>query len=408
MHFDVQAIDVSQLEGWQDSKKNDGPEQFVCDFAGCSKTFTGKGYLRRHLSSHSEQNAPPASYEGWRQHHEYVHIYGLPDGRVWSCEAGRFLKGTKLNGYIVLRIDGKRIQRHRLNFEIAYGRAILPGMDVDHIVPSPIPEDGSEQSPQDDSWCNLQELSRLEHNRKTLKDNPGAGKKRSVTRGFPVIARHVASGREVRYVSVSAAASTLGLVREPVSRRIQRGSSVEYGGHVFRRCPEHVAEQEDMPGEEWKDAKLHGRLLRGTKVSNLGRVQLCDGRRTEGRIEHGRHRVGLQVDGHRKDVFVYVLIAHTFIGPPPSDKHTVDHIDGNCCHNVIGNLHWATVEEQTRNTKRNRAVRKHNLQGTLLQTYGTVAEAAEKNDVSYGRVHYAATTGSTDTGFRWEFVKRVT
>lgn len=174
-----------------------GLGQFVCDSAGCGMTFNDKGCLKRHLSSHSKQNARPSSYKGWKQHYKYKHIFGLPDGCVWSCKAGRFLQGRKLRGYVGVTIDKKHILRHRLNFEIAHGRAILPGMEIDHIIPSPIPDDGSERLPQDDSWANLQELTRPEHRRKTIADNPGAGKKAGVTSGFPIIASHVASGEEV-------------------------------------------------------------------------------------------------------------------------------------------------------------------------------------------------------------------
>lgn len=371
----------------------DSPEkQFVCDFPGCSKTFGSKPPFTRHLRSHSEQNAPPSSYEGWKQHYKYKHLYGLPDGSVWSCHVGRFLKGRMLDGYSVLQIDGKDVRRHRLNFEIDHGRAILPGMEIDHIIPSETP---------DDSWANLQELTKPEHHRKTLAENPDFGQKSSVTKGSRIIALHVASGKEVPYASIKVAASALGLPQATVTLRIREGSSKEYGGHVFRRCALHVAEQDDKPGEEWKDAKLYERLIRGIRVSNLGRVQFLRGRRTEGWIQNERHEVGLTVDGRNVRVFVHVLMAHTFLGPPPSVEHTVDHIDRNCVNNIIENLRWAITSEQGRNKVTNRAVCKYDLQWKLLETYSTIAEAAEKSGISWDRVNYAVRTGSTANGFCW-------
>lgn len=380
-----------------------GPkEEFICDT--CARIYTSKWNFTRHASSHSDQNAPPSSYEGWRQHYEYKHIFGLPDGRVWNCRLGRFLKGVTNRGYIRLRIDGKVLQRHRLNFEIAHGRAIFPDMEIDHITPSPVPNNGTERPPQDDSWANLQELTRLEHNIKTRADNPGAGKKRGVTQGFPVIARHVATGKETPFASINAAGLTLGLNTTMVWKCIKQGTGKEHGGHVFRRCPEHMVEQADRAGEVWKDAKLHGRSLRGIMVSSLGRVQLSNGRRTEGQLVQGRHKVNLRVDGKGVSVFVYNLMAHTFIGKPPTPEHTVDHIDGICDHDEISNLRYATKIEQGRNRTNNRAIRKYDLQGKLLQTYGTIAEAAEKHDLSRRQVGYAARNGSMSTGFRWEYV----
>jgi hypothetical protein len=127
--------------------------------------------------------------------------------------------------YTLLTIDGKGIRKHRLNFEITMGRAIGPGMDVDHIVTPPKHTDGSKRPTQDDSWKNLQELPRTKHNRKTQADNPQAGKKRGATQGFPVIARHVETGGEIRYESITDAAKTLKISRWSICSQIQRGSA---------------------------------------------------------------------------------------------------------------------------------------------------------------------------------------
>jgi hypothetical protein len=385
----------------------DGPKQFVCDSPGCGKICASKSRFTRHQRSHLEQNAPPTSFEDWKQHYKYKHIFGIPDGRVWSCESGRFLEGNKFNGYVRLSIEGKGIQKHRLNFEIANGRAIGLDMEVDHIVPSREPEDGSERLPPDDSWANLQELTSEEHHLKTRADNPEAGKTSGLTQGFPVFALHVASGIEKRHDSIRVAASALNLSIMTIARRIGQGSSKEVGGHVFRRCPDHVAEQADKPGEVWKDAIYYGVPIRGVRVSSMGRVQLSDGRRTKGAIRKGRHCVGLRVDNEDANVQVYNLVAHTFISPPPTPKHTVDHIDGDCQNDVLSNLCWATQKEQGRNKKNNRAVSKYDLQeGKLLQTYGTIAEAAEDSCVSERRVVYAAKTGGTRTGCIWKYVEQ--
>lgn len=96
-------------------------------------------------------------------------------------------------------------------------------------------------------------------------------------------------------------------------------------------------------------------------------------------------------------------MAHTFIGHPPTPNHTVHHKDGNCLNDDLSNLCWATKVEQGRNMKSNRAICKFDLQWKLLQTYGTVAEAADNNKMSWGHVKYAAETGSTATGFSWKF-----
>lgn len=378
----------------------EGQEDFVCDSPGCSRSFTAKRYLSIHQRSHSKTNAPLASLEGWKQHFKYKHIFGIPDGRVWNTQLGSFQKGTRSDGYTALRIEGKVVKRHRLNFEIATGRAIKPGMEIDHIVASPRPTDGSDPPPQDDKWTNLQELTRAEHRRKTLVDNPGIHKKVSIAQGFPLIALQVSTGRETRFISIGEAARTLGLDHNSIGRRIRRGSTKGLRGYIFRWCPEHLAEQSDQPGEVWKDAIFAGQPIKDVRVSNMGRVQMRDGRRTKGQIRNGRHRINLRVQG-QKISFAYVLVANTFLGDRPSPEHTVDHIDGNSLNDVLENLRWATKVEQARNQKRNTAVVKYDLEGNVLQIYETIAQAVQDSGLTLGRLTYAARTGGKKTGFLW-------
>jgi hypothetical protein len=47
--------------------------------------------------------------------------------------------------------------------------------------------------------------------------------------------------------------------------------------------------------------------------------------------------------------FVHRLVALAFLGEPPTEDHTVDHIDTNAQNNHVSNLRWATNEEQHRN-----------------------------------------------------------
>lgn len=52
-------------------------------------------------------------------------------------------------------------------------------------------------------------------------------------------------------------------------------------------------------------------------------------------------------DGERKDRYVHVLMAKTFI-PNPNNKLCVNHIDGNKAHNNLENLEWVTHSENTK------------------------------------------------------------
>lgn len=71
---------------------------------------------------------------------------------------------------------------------------------------------------------------------------------------------------------------------------------------------------------------------------------------------------------------------YRYIGPCPSDKHSVDRIDGNKGYEP-GNVRWATVSEQSRN-------RSSNVYTTLNGVRMLYIEAAEilgvkKNVISY-------------------------
>ena len=54
-----------------------------------------------------------------------------------------------------------------------------------------------------------------------------------------------------------------------------------------------------------------------------------------------------------KQYFAHRLVAQAFL-PNPENKPVVDHIDGDTMNNYIGNLRWATSEENARNTKKYR------------------------------------------------------
>lgn len=49
--------------------------------------------------------------------------------------------------------------------------------------------------------------------------------------------------------------------------------------------------------------------------------------------------------GHDKKELAHRLVAMTFIGPPPSDRHEVAHNDGSRTNNVASNLRWALPTE---------------------------------------------------------------
>jgi hypothetical protein len=93
------------------------------------------------------------------------------------------------------------------------------------------------------------------------------------------------------------------------------------------------------------------------EVSNLGNVRSVDKVDRQGQKKHGRVRklllnqvgylyVGISVENKKANLTVHRLVARAFI-PNPDNKPQVNHIDGNKTNNIVSNLEWVTVAENT-------------------------------------------------------------
>jgi hypothetical protein len=146
---------------------------------------------------------PPSEDLGPYLHHPIHRDYvGWPDGTIWFTKSGKILNGGDSNGHTRICIGGKGMSRHRFNFEIGEQRCIIDNMDIDHI-------NGNKK---DDSWSNLQKLSRDEHNAKPRADNPHMARKRPETRGQKLIATdtNTITGQISKFASHKEAAKKLG------------------------------------------------------------------------------------------------------------------------------------------------------------------------------------------------------
>lgn len=59
----------------------------------------------------------------------------------------------------------------------------------------------------------------------------------------------------------------------------------------------------------------------------------------------GYYKTKLFIDGKAKYPLIHRLVAIAFIGNPPTDKHVINHKDGNGLNNSIDNLEWVTNRE---------------------------------------------------------------
>lgn len=113
--------------------------------------------------------------------------------------------------------------------------------------------------------------------------------------------------------------------------------------------------------EEW-------RQICGRNVSSLGRMRVeCSGTAFYPKVDQaGYPRITIKQEGTGKTVQVHRLVARAFLGEPPFETATVDHINGIRHDNRVDNLRWATRSEQAKNRDHSMAS-KRNGQGRVVE-----------------------------------------
>lgn len=112
--------------------------------------------------------------------------------------------------------------------------------------------------------------------------------------------------------------------------------------HPYEQNPDRHKE------ELWKVIPMDS----GYEVSSIGRVRnVRTGRILKpwlagaGYLYVNLWRSGIKTGVHR-------LVAHAFLGDPPSPRHEVAHNDGNPVNNCVENLRWATHAENQADIKK--------------------------------------------------------
>jgi hypothetical protein len=127
--------------------------------------------------------------------------------------------------------------------------------------------------------------------------------------------------------------------------------------------------------EIWKNIPGYPEIY---KVSNLGRIKKGNKIRTFKTDVKSRY---IRTSLNGKKVDLHILIAKAFLGPRPSKKHHVDHIDNDSRNNKVENLRWATVRENVSKERRNANLYTSKYTGVHRERGGWVAQIvlADKN-----------------------------
>jgi len=110
--------------------------------------------------------------------------------------------------------------------------------------------------------------------------------------------------------------------------------------------------------EEWRDVVGYEGYY---QVSDHGRVRQIGYRKSTsvGKIlipqiynKYGHGRIHLCVNKCAKYFQLHRLVAYAFIGPPPTPKHEIRHLDGNPKNNRVINLRWGTHKQNGEDIKK--------------------------------------------------------
>ena len=170
------------------------------------------------------------------------------------------------------------------------------------------------------------------------------------------------------------------------------------------------------------------------EVSNLGRVRSLDRIVKRGDYLQNRHQkilaqtqnkfgyllAKLSRNGRSRRYMIHRLVAEAFI-PNPDNLPQVNHKDENKENNCVENLEWCTrlynmryghCIEKIRNShinnpKLSKSVAKCDLDGNILETYPSQAEAGRLNNLNGGKISLCCLGKKgrvTHGGYKWKFV----
>lgn len=184
-----------------------------------------------------------------------------------------------------------------------------------------------------------------------------------------------------------------------------------------------VSESEVVEGELWKDIKGFEGLYKISKNGNVMSFWRKKPKCLKARVDstkNGGHMLSYQLrgkDGKNHHKLVHMLVAEHFVPNPLSYKFVM-HIDGNPKNNNADNLRWTERFVQCRAKKSEdykKLEGKHNLMttqevvqyytdGTYINTFKSISEAAEKTKFSCGSIK-AVLNGKEPSigGYVWKY-----
>lgn len=106
---------------------------------------------------------------------------------------------------------------------------------------------------------------------------------------------------------------------------------------------------------------VRANIRRGLRLDDRGHIILPSGKLFSGQTKsHGYRLIALRtLTGRKATASVARILCWLHHGPPPTNRHEVDHIDRNPGNDSLSNLRWVTHSENSNNVDEKYAGDKH-------------------------------------------------
>ena len=170
-----------------------------------------------------------------------------------------------------------------------------------------------------------------------------------------------------------------------------------------------------MLEKEWRSVVGFEGVYEVTAEGRVRRIKSAQGATVGAELHpridaHGYPVVRLTVGCKSRGHLVHRLVAFAFLGPPPSDRHEVNHKDRNRSNPHVSNLEWVTRSENNLHAYANGAValrgeqKPHKLTESDVREILASSETHRALGARYG-VHHR-TIGDIKRGRKWRHVPR--
>ena len=127
---------------------------------------------------------------------------------------------------------------------------------------------------------------------------------------------------------------------------------------------------------------------------------------------HGYKKVVLYKDGKIKNHYIHRLVSQAYI-PNPDNLPEVNHKDEIKSHNYVGNLEWCdfdynqhygTRNKRLQDIKEKHPVAQYTLNGDLMATYISLAEAERQTNIHKSSIRYCCIGKRKTAGsYHWRY-----